>query len=207
MVTRKILFRILIIIIPLLLGVIFSLTIDQKRGVLEGVSATVLPEAKALPAFVLEDHLGNKFTNETMKGQWSFVFFGFTHCPDICPSTLAILNQVSEVLIKQTGAELPKIIFISVDPNRDTKEILADYVSYFNPEFIGVTGELQALQDLTQSLGIAFGIEGDEESEVYEVFHSARIMLIDPEVKFKALFSMPHDAGVIASDYIKISNL
>jgi protein SCO1 len=79
-------------------------------------------------------------------------------------------------------------------------------VSYFNPEFIGVTGELQALQGLTQSLGIAFGIEGDEKSDDYEVFHSARIMLIDPDVKFKALFSVPHDAGVIASDYTKIKN-
>ena len=207
MTTRKILFRGLIIIIPLLLGVIFSLTIDQKRGVLEGVSATVLPEAKALPDFVLEDHRGNKFTNENIKGQWSFVFFGFTHCPDICPSTLAILNQASEVLNKQPSVELPKIIFISIDPKRDTKEVLADYVSYFNVEFIGVTGELQALQGLTQSLGIVFGIEGDEESEDYEVFHSARILLIDPEAKFKALLSMPHDAGVIASDYTKISNL
>lgn len=203
---KKILFRVLIII-PLLLGVFFSLTINQKRGVPEGVSATVLPEAKALPAFVLEDHHGNKFTNETMKGQWSFVFFGFTHCPDICPSTLVVLNQVSEVLKKQTGVDLPKIVFISVDPKRDTKELLADYVSYFNAEFIGVTGEFQALQGLTQSLGIVFGIEGDEESEDYEVFHSARIMLIDPEAKFKALFSVPHDAGVIASDYTKISNL
>lgn len=205
--SRKILFRVLVIIIPLLLGVIFSLTINQKRGILEGVSATVLPEAKALPAFVLEDHHGSKFTNETMKGQWSFVFFGFTHCPDICPSTLAILNQVSEVLNKQTDVELPKIIFISVDPKRDTKELLADYVSYFNSEFIGVTGELEALQVLTQSLGIAFGIEGDDKSEDYEVFHSARILLIDPEAKFKALFSMPHNIDTIASDYTKISNL
>ncbi len=207
MATGKILFRVLIIIVPFLLGIFFFLAIDQEGSIPEGISATVLPEAKALPDFVLEDHRGGKFTNETMKGQWSFVFFGFTHCPDICPSTLAVLDQVSEVLDKQIGVESPKIIFISVDPKRDTKELLTDYVSYFNVDFTGVTGELQALQGLAQSLGIAFGIEGDEESEDYEVFHSARIMLIDPEAKLKALFSTPHDVDVIASDYEKISNL
>jgi len=160
-----------------------------------------------LPKFVLEDHRGNEFTNESLKGHWSFIFFGYTHCPDVCPTTLAALKQVSEALDKESGVNLPKIIFISVDPKRDTKELLADYVSYFNADFMGVTGNLQELKGLTKSLGIAFGNEGDTESENYEVFHGTRIMLIDPEANLKALFSMPHDVNKIVSDYSKIIDL
>ena len=204
MVVRKILFKVLIIIIPLSLGIFFSIYINQGHGSLEDVSATVLRDAKPLPKFVLEDHFGNGFTNKNLKNQWSFVFFGYTHCPDICPTTLALLNQVEKVLKKETDIDLPKTIFISVDPERDTVSQLAEYVPYFNPEFTGVTGSLENLQVLTKSLGIAFGKDSDTESKEYEVFHSSRIMLIDPEGRLKALFASPHDVNQIASDYIKI---
>jgi len=201
---RKVLFRILYIIVPLSLGIFFSQYMNQGKGTLEGVDATVLPEARALPDFLLEDHRGKVFTNESLIGQWSFVFFGYTHCPDVCPTTLALLNQVEQVLKKETDIDLPKTIFISVDPERDTVSQLAEYVPYFNPEFTGVTGSLENLQVLTKSLGIAFGKDSDTESKEYEVFHSSRIMLIDPEGRLKALFAFPHDVNQIASDYIKI---
>ena len=204
---KQILPWVLMVIIPLSLGIFFSLVVNQKQGSLDGVSATVLPEAKALPEFSLEDHRGRAFTNESLRGQWSFVFFGYTHCPDVCPTTLTLLNQVDQALKKETDIELPKTIFISVDPGRDTVTQLAEYIPYFNSEFTGVTGSLENLQVLTKSLGIAFGKEGDTESEDYEVFHSSRIMLIDPEARLKALFSSPHDVKIIVEDYIKIINL
>lgn len=204
MVVRKILFRVLIIIVPLSLGIFFSIYINQGHGSLEDVSATVLRDAKPLPKFVLEDHFGNGFTNKNLKNQWSLVFFGYTHCPDICPTTLSLLNQVDQVLKKESDIDKPRIIFISVDPERDTIEQLTDYVTYFNPEFIGVTGSMENLQVLTKSLGIVFGKEGDDESNDYEVYHTARILLVDPKARLKALFSSPHDVNQIASDYIKI---
>jgi len=191
MAVKKILLGVLIIVFPLSLGILFSQYMNQGKGTFEGVAATVLPEAKPLPDFLLEDHRGKAFTNESLRGQWSFVFFGYTHCPDVCPITLALLNQVDQVLKKETDVVKHKTIFISVDPERDTMAQLADYVPYFNPEFIGVTGSLENLRVLTKSLGIAFGKEGDTESVEYEVFHSARIMLIDPEARLKALFSSP----------------
>lgn len=203
---RKILPRVLVIIIPLSLGILFSQYLSQRHGSLEGVSAIVLPEARALPEFVLEDHHGHEFKKENLKGQWSFIFFGYTHCPDVCPTTLTSLNQVDEILKKVSGVVLPKTIFISVDPERDSKELLAEYVPYFNAEFIGVRGSLQQLQALTSPLGIAFGREGDGEQDNYEVFHSARILLIDPRARLKALFSSPHDVNKIAADYISIVN-
>ncbi len=204
MVVRKILSRVLIISVPLSLGIFFSIYINQGHGSLEDVSATVLRDAKPLPKFVLEDHFGNGFTNKNLKNQWSLVFFGYTHCPDICPTTLSLLNQVDQVLKKESDIDKPRIIFISVDPERDTIEQLTDYVPYFNPEFIGVTGSMENLQVLTKSLGIVFGKEGDDESNDYEVYHSARILLVDPKARLKALFSSPHDVNQIASDYIKI---
>ncbi len=204
MVVRKILSRVLIISVPLSLGIFFSIYINQGHGSLEDVSATVLRDAKPLPKFVLEDHFGNGFTNKNLKNQWSLVFFGYTHCPDICPTTLSLLNQVDQVLKKESNIDKPRIIFISVDPERDTIEQLTDYVTYFNPEFIGVTGSMENLQVLTKSLGIVFGKEGDDESNDYEVYHSARILLVDPKARLKALFSSPLDVNQIASDYIKI---
>jgi len=206
MAVKKILLGVLIIVFPLSLGILFSQYMNQGKGTFEGVAATVLPEARPLPDFLLEDHRGKAFTNESLRGQWSFVFFGYTHCPDVCPTTLALLNQVDQVLKQDSGDKIPKTIFISVDPERDTAAQLAEYVTYFNSEFTGVTGSLENLQVLTKSLGIAFGKEGDTESVEYEVFHSARIMLIDPEARLKALFSSPHDVNTIVDDYIKIIN-
>ena len=117
---------------------------------------------------------------------------------------MSLLNQVDQALKKEPGIDSPETIFISVDPGRDTVEQLAEYVPYFNSEFTGVTGGLENLQVLTKSLGIAFGQEGDSETEEYEVFHSTRIMLIDPEARLKALFSFPHDVNQIVYDYSKI---
>jgi len=205
---KKILPWVLIVIVPVSLGILFSQYLHQGKGTLEGVTATILPEARALPEFLLEDHRGKAFTNESLRGQWSFVFFGYTHCPDVCPTTLALLNQVDKLLKNEKGIVLPKTFFISVDPERDSVEHLAEYVPYFNPEFIGVRGSLQQLQALTAPLGIAFGQDGNEEGDVesddYEVFHSSRILLVDPKARLKALFSPPHDVNQIVSDFIKI---
>lgn len=202
--TKKILVWVLFIIAPLSLGILFSIYINQSQNSLEGVRATVLSEGKFLPEFTLEDHHGKSFTNENLKGQWSFIFFGYTHCPDICPTTLSLLNQVDQVLKKETDIALPKTVFISVDPERDTVKHLAEYVSYFNPEFIGVTGRIENIQMLSSALGIAFGQESIQEDGSYEIYHGARVMLIDPDARLRALFSLSPDVNTIASDYLKI---
>ncbi len=207
MIAKKVLPWSLFIIVPLSLGIFFFLFVNQGQGSLEGVRATVLREAKTLPEFSLEDHRSKAFSNENLKGHWSFVFFGYTHCPDICPITLTLLNQVDQVLKKGTDIDLPKTIFISVDPERDTVTQLAEYVSYFNSDFTGVTGSIENLQVLTKSLGIAFGKDGETQGKEYEVFHSSSIMLFDPEARLKALFSSPHDVNQIVYDYSKIIDL
>jgi len=166
-------------------------------------AATVLSEPMTVPSFKLTDQHGQPFTEKNLQGQWTFLFFGYTYCPDICPMTLAILNQVDQQLQDKKTAVHPKVIFISVDPARDTTERLGQYVSYFNTAFLGVTGLEEQLQTLTSPLGIAYR-RSNESSENYLIDHSASILLINPQAQLQALISPPHDATAIAEDYQKI---
>lgn len=197
--SRKILITVPLFIIPFMLGIFLA----GYNTTPTYVSATVLTEPKALPDFSLQDHAGKKFTRADLMSQWTFIFFGYTHCPDICPATLAVLNQVDKTLRETAATEIPATIFVSVDPDRDTTSLLADYMSYFNNKFLGVTGGREELKALTDRLGIAFGKENGLQAD-YEVFHTARIMLIDPHANLKALFSFPHVAADIIADYKNI---
>ncbi len=201
---KKILFSALLVGVPLALGVGLAVYVERGHATLEGVSATVLSEAKALPVFALEDYHSRAFDNSRLEGGWSFLFFGFTHCPHICPTTLATLSRVSETLAETPGAPSPRTVFISVDPERDTHARIADYLLRFNRGFIGATGALQDLRAFATSLGIAFGKEDAGAREDYDVFHSGRILLIDPQGRLKALFSSPHEDAAIVADYLKI---
>ena len=122
-----------------------------------------------LPVFSMTNHLGTEFTNQDLNNKWSFIFFGFTHCPDICPITLSILDQTSSKLEKNISSQN---ILISVDPKRDTPEKLKEYVSHFNHEMIGLTGNDEELKNLTQSLGAIYSVVNNED-ENYLVDHSA----------------------------------
>lgn len=159
---------------------------------------------RALPEFILTSHLDSEFSNQDLVGSWSMIFFGFTHCPDVCPLTLSTLDQVVNEL---AGFEnIPRSIFISVDPKRDEPEKLKQYVEHFNHEMIGLTGEKAQIDKLTQSVGAIYAI-GDDTSENYLVDHSAHIFVTAPDGKLVALFSTPHDAKIIASDFKNISKL
>ncbi len=175
-----------------------------------GTSATVLPDPVNLPEFSLLDHVGHKFARDNFKDKWSLLFFGYTHCPDVCPMTLSVLDNAYSIL-QQSGANtLPQVVFVSVDPERDNKDVLADYVAYFNSEFIGVSGEIIQLQALAKPLGIFFGTEKDADTEAtnnYQVNHSISMLLIDPKARLRAIISPPHNAKDLAESYTKISNV
>jgi protein SCO1 len=169
---------------------------------LETKAATVLSEPLAIPAFNLSEHHGNPFTEKSLQGQWTFLFFGYTYCPDICPSTLILLNQVDKLLSEKKILPHPKFIFISIDPDRDTLKQLGDYVTYFNQAFLGITGDKTELEKLTRPLGIAYARDPKTaSSENYIINHSASILLVEPEGQLRALISPPHDAEEIAKDY------
>lgn len=160
-------------------------------------SGTALATPRAIADFRLTDQQGREFTRESLRGGWSLVFAGFTHCPDACPTTLAMLNAMDERLRANGGAI--QVVFLSVDPERDTAERLAGYVSHFNPRFVAVTGARAQIDELCRDLGIAYvrnpGAGGD-----YTVDHSAALVLIDPRARVAGYFQPPHDADALAAD-------
>jgi protein SCO1/2 len=166
--------------------------------------ATLLEVARPLPQFELVDQAGRPFLRDSLRGQWTLMFFGFTNCPDVCPTTLATLAEVRRQLADLPAGELPVVALVSVDPARDTPEALGRYVAHFDPQFLGVTGQPVALEVLTHNLGVAVAIGPVSEGGNYTVDHTAAIFLIDPSAAFTAVFGSPHAADVIAQDYRRI---
>jgi protein SCO1 len=167
-------------------------------------SATLLPDGRPVPEFSLTDHDGRPFTRERLRGHTSLVFFGFTHCPDLCPATLQQLTAARRRLADtgpQTGnapAPLPQIILISVDPERDTPQILDRYVSSFGEGVTGVRGEPSDIRSLADALGLFFEKSGSGRD--YAVSHSTAVLVIDPEAELQAIFSTPHAVDAFVHD-------
>ena len=166
--------------------------------------ATLFAEPRALPAFELVDQGHVPFGPDRLRGRWTFLFFGFVHCPDVCPTTLATLADVRRKIASESARDVPQVVLVSVDPDRDTPPVLAQYVAHFDPSFTGVTGDSEAIETLTQALGVAVFIGPPAEDGSYTVDHTAAIFLVDPEGRVAALFSTPHEARAIARDYRSI---
>lgn len=164
-------------------------------------AGTFLPQPRVLEPFELVDQDSKPLTSDTLKGRWTFIAIGYTHCPDVCPMTLATFNAIDGAL-KEGDRHPADFLFISIDPERDQPERLAQYVRYFNPRFFGATGSDEALQGLTKQLGILYARVDDQDSAMgYLMDHSASILLLDPDVRLAALFSPPHDSVKMAADF------
>ena len=161
------------------------------RAPVPPATATVLPEAVPVPAFSLLDQHGSAIDESVFAGQWDLVFFGFTHCPDICPATLQVLATAKAQLAEQGQSPLPRIVLVSVDPERDTPELLGQYVDYFGEGNLGITGTLEEITKLTSGLGLYFQKQ-DSDNEHYNVDHSAAVLLINPDCGFGAVFGGTH---------------
>ena len=162
-------------------------------------------QARALPAFELVDHRERKLTNASLGGKWNLLFFGYTHCPDICPLSLQTLREMKQAIDDPDVAAALEVYFVSVDPERDTPQVLADYVTYFDPDFIGASAGMDQLRQLTGALGIAHEFRNRVEgSETYDVDHSGAIVLVNPAAEFAGLFGAPHDAQAMARDMTRI---
>lgn len=163
--------------------------------------AVVFDKPRIIPPFELVDQKGAPFTLERLQGKWSLVFFGFTTCPDICPTTLATLSQWYKTLDKDIQAET-QVIMVTVDPARDTPEKLSAYMQHFDKDFIGVTGEFLAIKTLTDQLNVAFNkvtLETD-----YTVDHSAHLVLLNPYGHYHGIFKPPFQIGQLKTTYQSI---
>jgi protein SCO1/2 len=160
---------------------------------------TLFPDPKPLTAFALTDHKNRVFDLASLKGKWSFLFFGFTHCPDVCPTTLAILARARDNIAKsKVGAEDVQFVFISVDPNRDSAGKLGQYVAYFDTTFLGVTGSDAQIANLARQLGAPYQVALKPGMESYPVYHTTTLFLVDPRARYHAMFTPPLDAETIS---------
>jgi protein SCO1/2 len=205
--TRFFLLAASLALLAALSGALFFKTL-QMRGQSNLQALIVLPEAKTIADFELVDESGQAFSLDGFKDQWSLLFFGFTACPDICPNTLYQLQQVRKNLLAEMDeANLPVFYLVSVDPDRDTPEKLAEYLSFFDPAFKGLTGDDRQLRALTMQLGIAYHVaEHTVDEKEYAVDHSASMVLIGPQATWYGVFPAPQDLGSISHDLLQVIN-
>src|SRR4051812_31829555 len=163
-------------------------------------AGTVLPTPRVLPGFELVDTQGVKTSPAELRGHPTLVFFGFTHCPDVCPTTLALLTSVQ----KQAAIPGLKIALITVDPERDTPDVLGRYVSAFGGDLIGLTGTAPAIVAVTRSFGVAYQrveLAGGD----YSMDHSATVFALDADARIVAVFTPPLSAAVLTRDIGKLA--
>lgn len=180
------------------------LTFNSRHPERPVTAALLLHDAKPLPDFSLMDTAGGSFNKTRLTGHWSLLYFGYTHCPDACPTTLAALDKFSNLAKKLPKDLKPQVYFISVDPQRDSLTLLKNYALYFNPDFTGATGSLGALRGLTGPLGVDFSYGKPDAKGDYAVNHTSFVVLVDPKAEELALFSPPLDPARMGLDYLAI---
>lgn len=165
-------------------------------------NAFLFESVRDIGDFTLLDDNNKPFTLADLRGKWSLLFFGYTYCPDVCPTTLAQLNQFYTQLDKRYTGDT-QIVFVSVDPARDEPAKLHEYVRYFNPQFRGVTGEFLALQKFATSLNIPFSkIPGGGDN--YQIEHGDSIAIVNPDGHYVGFFKSPHEVAKLLTNYRSI---
>lgn len=161
-------------------------------------ATSLYPQPRPLPAFRL-DGASAPVDAAALQGRWTLVFLGFTHCPDICPTTLAELGAVQKALADLPEAQRPRILFVSADPERDTPQRTADYARHFSADALGATADHARLEPFARSLGMVY-MKSDLENGDYTVDHSSRIALLDPQARLAGQIAPPLDVAKIAAD-------
>jgi protein SCO1/2 len=164
-------------------------------------SAMVLDEPRPLPAFRLVRD-GGHFANGDLTGRWTLLFFGYTFCPDICPTALHLLKELRGRLAERAGI-MPQVLMVSVDP-RDDPQTLSRYTRAFDPDFIGATADDAGLAPLVQHLGVYYLRHDRDGKADYAVDHSAAIYLIDPRGRLKAVFPAPQTLPAMLQDFLAL---
>jgi len=184
------------------LTVLTVVVFNKVTFTINGESASILDDVKVevatpISSFSLVDHNEKKITSNMFVGYWTFVFFGFTNCPDICPATLSQLVALNNIIRRDSGlAGKFKMMFVSVDPDRDSPKFLREYVKYFDSNFIGATGEMNNIISFEKQFG-AFHVIGDKRKENYSVSHTSSVFLVNPDGMFSANFKPPMELPMV----------
>ena len=173
-------------------------------------AVTLLPNPRVLPAFSLQQSDGTPLTVDDLKGHWTLVFLGFTHCPDVCPTTLAQLAQAQKQWRALPDSTRPRLLFVSVDPERDTPDAIGEYAHGFDPDTLAATADVPALESFAKSLSLIFakvpapdGMPADQ----YSVDHSAAIAVLDPQARMAGVIQPPLEPQAIAKDMTALTGM
>jgi protein SCO1/2 len=178
----------LIAFIALVVGVVAALYIKPPSNNVKMQHVSLYPQVRALPDFQLVDHNDKAFTPQNLMGHWSLIFVGYTYCPDICPTTLAELKGIYPELQK-IPSEFPiQIVLLSVDPKRDTPKRLNEYINFFHPDFIAVSGEHPQLFPLVRAMGMMYSMSESTDNPNYLVDHSSSVVVLNPKAQVVGRF-------------------
>jgi protein SCO1/2 len=198
-----------VLIVVALLAVAFGVYFQSSTGLKDTLptfeKAIILPKSKAIQGVEFVDHQGHRFSKQQLLGRWSILFFGFTNCPDICPTTMQTLKQAKNKLVLDNAWGNYQVIMVSVDPARDTTQQLSNYVPYFDSEFIGINGSLDVTTEFSKQLGILFYANEADDDGRYDVDHGTALILVNPMGEMAGVISAPHQADVIARDLSKLA--
>lgn len=193
----------LLFLVLLIFSFVFGLFNQTQKKPFYG---SILTVPKPLPSFSFQGMDNRAFLKDNLEGQWTLLFFGFTHCSSVCPLTLTELASFYRLLEKKQ-IKPPQVIMLSLDPEEDSLKRLKDYMQAFHPSFYGASGTEAEVKALTQKLGIVYerkkpseGGQGKGDS----IQHAATLFLVNPQAELKAVFTPPHHAQALAEDYAQI---
>lgn len=160
-------------------------------------------QPRALPAFSLQQSDGTAFTPDELRGHWTVIFLGFTHCPDVCPTTLTDLAAAQKSWQTIPSHSRPRLLFVSVDPERDSPEHIGSYTAYFHPDTLAATAPEPALHDFATRLGMVY--MKVPQADGYSMDHSSTLVVIDPQGRQAGLIRQPLIPAEIASDLLVLT--
>ena len=162
-------------------------------------AGTALPDPRPIADFRLVDEHESPFDRSDLEGRWSVLFTGFTHCPDVCPTTIALMAEMR----RRISRDDLQFVFVSVDPERDSPEVVAAYLAHFDPTLVGATGSRPEMERFTAALGLA-QVRNPGVGDEYTVDHSTALVLIDPRARIAGYFQAPHQGDALATDLAKL---
>lgn len=194
-----------LVLVAVVLGLfVYSMTRPPVLSTeqLENLGVFVLPRPREIAEFQLTTQSGKPFGVEQLEGHWSFLFFGFTNCPDVCPTSLAVMGDaVREIVAGGQAADAPfQGIMVSVDPERDDPESLGRYVTAFSKDFIGLSGSQEAIAGFATQLNVAFAKMPDGRGG-YQVDHTANIVIVNPRGHYHGFIRLPHKTEAVVAAY------
>ncbi len=185
-----------LVLVLFVIKVLRPVSLDDEG--LKELGVVLLPTPREVIIEGLIDERGQPVTAESFKGRWSFVFFGFTNCPDVCPTSMAEMAKAYRELASKSPSVATSMrgVLVSVDPDRDDAETLGRYVRSFSENFGGVTGSREALATFATQVNVAFGKVPDGAGG-YTVDHTGNIVIINPQGHYKGFIKQPHSAKTV----------